>query len=161
MKNTITIIIFLLVSFYSFAQTYSGRAVKVADGDTFTLLLPNNTTIRVRLFGIDCPEKGQDFSSVAKDFTKTYLQNKTVTVQQKDIDRYGRVVAITFAGLEKQSLNEALLRNGLAWHYTHYDKNPNWSALEHEAKMQRKGIWKLPGAIAPWQFRAEKRVAQP
>lgn len=157
MKKLITFSVLLILSVSSFAQSYTGRAVNVSDGDTFTLLLSDNTTIRIRLYGIDCPEKGQDFGNKAKDFTKRYLNEKTIVVEQKDTDRYGRVVGIAICGGCTQSLNEELLKAGFAWHYTHYDQNPKWEALAQAARNARIGLWQQSDAIAPWEFRKAKR----
>jgi hypothetical protein len=51
----------LLFALASFATELSGKVVGVSDGDTFTLLLPNNSTVRIRLHGIDTPEKYQAY----------------------------------------------------------------------------------------------------
>lgn len=78
-----------------FSQTITGKVIRVADGDTVTLLDSTNTQIRVRLYGIDCPENGQDFGNVAKRFTSDLCFSKIVTVDVKDIDRYGRTKEYT------------------------------------------------------------------
>lgn len=159
MKTLITCFIFITCSLVSFGQkSFTGRAVNVSDGDTFTLLLSDNTTIRVRLYGIDCPEKGQDFGNVAKEFAKKCLTEKVITVEQKDVDRYGRVVGIVYYGDNKQPLNEDLLIAGLAWHYAYYDHNPKWAAYAETAKQEGKGLWQQSNAIAPWEFRKAERI---
>jgi micrococcal nuclease len=82
----------VFVTQVSFAQLV-GKVVSVADGDTFTMLI-NNERIRIRLHGIDCPEKGQDFSNAAKDFLSNYVFSKTVSVKEMDVDRYGRTIGM-------------------------------------------------------------------
>lgn len=146
---------FLLFPFCLLAQL-SGKVVKVADGDTFTLLTNDNKQVKVRLHGIDCPEKGQDFGQVAKQYTsdKVYLQ--VVRVQATDTDRYGRTVGIVTLK-DDTVLNEALLTAGLAWHYTKYDKNTLWAAMEQEARNQKAGLWARLDAVAPWQWRRIKK----
>lgn len=69
-------------------QIIKGKIVRVSDGDTITLLNENNRQIRIRLYGIDCPEYGQDFSQVATKFTAEKCFRKTVTIRVMDIDRY-------------------------------------------------------------------------
>jgi micrococcal nuclease len=83
----------------------------VADGDTFTMLI-DQEQVRVRLHGIDCPERGQDFSSVAKEYLSDLVFNKTVRVEKLDTDRYGRTIGLVY--VDSTHVNEALLRAGLA-----------------------------------------------
>lgn len=130
-----------------------GRVVAVADGDTFTMLIEQEQ-VRVRLHGIDCPERGQDFSMAAKEFLSGLIFDRTVRVDKLSVDRYGRTIGIVY--VDSVHVNEALLRAGLAWHYTYYDKNPAWSALEQEAREAKRGIWSLPDPLAPWEYRRWK-----
>lgn len=138
--------------------TITGKVVAVADGDTFTLLVNGNRQQKIRLHGIDCPEKRQDFGQVAKDFTSKEVFGKTITVKPTDTDRYGRTIAIVLLP-DQISLNELLLKNGLAWHYTQYDKNPQWKKLEQIARKNKVGLWQQPNAVAPWTFRYTQRNA--
>lgn len=89
----IHLIAFLLLPTMLQAQL-SGKVVKVADGDTFTLLTEDNKQVKVRLHGIDCPEKGQDFGQVAKQYTADKVYMQVVRVKATDTDRYGRTVGI-------------------------------------------------------------------
>jgi len=133
----------------------TGTVVSVADGDTFTLLTADHEQIRVRLHGIDCPEKKQDFGTKAKDFLAGLVFQKQVTVRETDRDRYGRTIGIVT--VDGVNVNEALLTAGLAWHYTHYDQNPAWALLEDTARRAKRGLWSQGNAIAPWEFRKAKR----
>ncbi|OJV54212.1 MAG: hypothetical protein BGO31_12730 [Bacteroidetes bacterium 43-16] len=148
-------LLFLLSLFYSItihAQTLSGKVVRIADGDSFTLLTTDNKQVRIRLYGIDCPENGQPYSKVAKEFTGKFLSSGKVVVQRKDIDRYQRIVGIVIVA-DSFNLNESLLKAGLAWHYKSFDKNPIWAGYENEAKMKKLGLWQEPNVIAPWDWR--------
>ncbi len=144
----------LTLSFIFFAQSsfaqLIGKVVSIADGDTFTMLV-NNERIRIRLHGIDCPEKNQDFFNVAKEFLSNYVFDKIVTVKEMDTDRYGRTIGMVV--VDSVNVNEKLLEAGLAWHYTQYDKNPAWAKLEREAKNKKLGLWSLPNPIPPWDYR--------
>lgn len=114
---------FLSVFFtFSYAQSIIGKVVRVADGDTVTLLDSTNTQIRIRLYGIDCPENGQDFGNVAKKFTSDLCFSKIITVDVKDIDRYGRTVGVIWVQ-DTINVNLELLKAGLAWHYKYFDKS--------------------------------------
>lgn len=139
---------FLFVS-HSLVAQLTGKVVSIADGDTFTLLV-NKEQIRIRLHGIDCPEKSQDFGNVAKQFLSSLIFGKTVSVKEMDIDRYHRTIGmVTVNG---QNVNEELLRAGLARHYKHYDHNLKWTELENEAKREKKGLWAHSNPIPPWDY---------
>ncbi|RYZ59833.1 MAG: micrococcal nuclease [Chitinophagaceae bacterium] len=129
--------------------------VAISDGDTFRLLTPDKKTVRVRLHGVDAPEKGQDFGTQARQVLSELVFSKEVRIEQKDKDRYGRIVAIVYSnGI---NVNEELLRRGMVWHYKEYDKSPAWAALEQKARQSKTGLWRQPSPTPPWQFRKEKR----
>ncbi|WP_134091334.1 thermonuclease family protein [Olivibacter sp. XZL3] len=126
---------------FLFCQTYIaicqtvlvGKVVRIADGDTITILDRNNKQIRVRFYGIDCPESHQDYGSVARKFTADHCFKKTVEVEVKDVDRYGRTVGMVILS-DGTNLNKELLKAGLAWHYTYFDKSQEFAALEDYAE---------------------------
>ena len=152
----VVLLIFIYAPFVSVAQL-QGKVVAIADGDTFTMLV-DNKQIKIRLHGIDCPEKKQDFGNVAKEYVSGLVFGKVVEVRKMNKDRYGRTVGIaTVNGL---NVNEALLKAGLAWHYKEYDTNPAWAHLEETARKEKKGLWVQPNAIPPWQFRKRKKPAR-
>lgn len=137
-------------------NSISGKVVKVADGDTFTLLDAGNQQVRVRLHGIDAPERGQDFGNVARQKLADLLAGKSVRIEEMDVDRYGRTVAIVYTA-DGVCVNEQLLKEGLAWHYKEYDANEAWAKLEANAKKEKRGLWSQRNAVAPWQWRKDKR----
>jgi micrococcal nuclease len=146
----------LLVTTTSFGQL-SGRVIDLADGDTFTLLTSSKKKVKVRLYGIDCPEGKQDFGHDAKKFLSDLIFNKEISVKEMDIDRYGRTIGIVH--VETVNVNERMLSAGMAWHYKKYDKNKTWDALEVKARKDKKGLWKNSKALAPWVYRQSKRDA--
>jgi micrococcal nuclease len=133
----------------------SGKVVGISDGDTFKLLMEGNQTVRVRLHGVDAPEKGQDYSTQARQALSALIFGKEVHVIQKNKDRYGRIVGVVYA--DGQNANEELLKSGLVWHYKEYDKNEDWAVMEMQAREQKRGLWSQPNPTAPWQWRKEKR----
>ena len=133
------------------SDTSAGKVIRISDGDTFHVLHDDQTTEKIRLYGIDCPERQQPFSQKAKDYLSELVFEKTVHIIKKDTDRYGRAVAIVFAG--KTNVNEALLRAGFAWHYKRHDKNPRWAELEQEAASAKRGLWADPHPTPPWEWR--------
>lgn len=154
MTRIITLLIAALFLIQQGEAQITGKVIGIADGDTFTLLTKDNKQVKIRLHGIDCPEKKQDYGTVAKQFVSDLIFGKVLTVQQTDIDRYGRIIAIV--PINGTTLNEMLLRNGLAWHYCKYDKNDYWHTLQDSAKMAKAGAWVKPDIIEPWIFRKLK-----
>ena len=118
-------------------------------------MLKDKEQVRIRLFGIDCPERGQDFGARAKQLTSDLSFGKIVDVTEVDIDRYKRVVAIiTFP--DGKILNEALVAASMAWVYQRYcnrEECSRWLELEEEARKQKIGIWSMPNPMPPWEFR--------
>lgn len=143
---TIGIIIFLFNSAYAF----SGPCVGVSDGDTITIL-QGTKQVKVRLYGIDCPEKNQPYGKSAKIFTSSLVYGKYVSLDIKDTDRYGRTVAIVYQ--DKTCINEELLKNGFAWVYTQYYKGETWQKLEAEAREAQIGLWRDDSPTPPWEWR--------
>lgn len=131
-----------------------GQAVFVADGDTFDLRA-HGRTLRVRLFGIDAPEKTQPFSNRSRQFLDDLVRDKTVRLKQKAVDEYGRIVGVAWVG--NTNVNEAMVREGLAWHYRHYDSSAALTDAEARAKSARKGLWADGEPVPPWEFRRDHR----
>lgn len=158
-NKVIKIILLHLVPIICISQTLKGKVVRIADGDTITILDSNKTQIRVRLYGIDCPENGQDFANAAKKYTSELCFAKTVTIDVKDKDQYGRIVGVVWTE-DSLNVNIALLREGLAWHYKHFDHSEEFAQAEYSAKIEKRGLWKQPNAIPPWEFRRENKLWQ-
>src|SRR5690348_6231606 len=114
--------LFLFVSLLCFAscttktgdsKTIYGKVVSITDGDTFTLLIEENKQIKIRLHGIDCPERKQDFGQAAKQKLSDMIFKKAVYAVEMDIDRYGRTVAVVYDE-QNNCINTAMLKAGLA-----------------------------------------------
>ena len=136
------------------AETYKGKVVRVADGDTITVLRDKRPQ-KIRLHGIDTPEKAQAFGQQAKKFTTALVAGKVVRVKVMATDRYGRTVGVVHLGAK--CLNEALLRAGLAWHYKQYSKSKRYAALEVEARRKKRGLWAHKDPTPPWLWRRQNR----
>ena len=149
------LLILLSPPFHAFA--WQGKVVSVADGDTITVL-NGKAQIRVRLYGIDTPEKKQPFGNAAKKFTLAMVAGKSVEVEDMDIDKYGRTVGLVSLG--STSLNEELIKNGYAWVYRKYCRHSmcsDWYLLEEEAREGKVGLWRDGNPVAPWDWRRGKR----
>lgn len=133
-----------------------GKVIAIKDGDSIVVLNDSNLRLEVRLAHIDCPERGQPFGKAARQFTSDFCFGKEVTLFQTDIDRYDRLVCeIEVAG---ESLNLALVQNGLAWHHIWYSDDRDFSRAEQKAKRAKKGLWTDPDPIPPWEWRKMKRA---
>lgn len=131
---------------------FQGKCVGVADGDTISVMHDGREE-KIRLFGIDCPEGGQAYGSKAKECTSALVFGKTVGVEVKDRDQYGRTVAVVY-GPDGNSVNYAIVAAGFAWWYRHYAPGDRtFERLEAEAKANKRGLWADPNAIPPWDYR--------
>jgi endonuclease YncB( thermonuclease family) len=138
------------------AADFAGKVVGVSDGDTLTVLR-DQTQVRIRLYGVDCPETGQDFGSRAKQFSSELAFGKVVTVVPRDRDRYGRLVADVVLP-DGRVLNDELVKAGLAWWYRQYARNiGTLSQLEAEAREAKRGLWSQSNPVPPWEWRRTKR----
>lgn len=162
--SRIAILGLLLVSFIATAETYTGRVVAVADGDTVTVLDSTNTQHKVRLAGIDAPEKKQPYGQVSKQYLASLVFDKTVTIETTKRDRYQREVGKVIVNGRDANLKQ--LESGLAWHYKKYaDEQPvadrqSYAAAEVSAQQRRQGLWQDANPVPPWDFRHQKKGHQ-
>jgi len=110
LKAIIPLLLVLLFTDPCFA--FQGKCVGIADSDTITVLSENKTQHKIRLYGIDCPEKAQDFGQKTKQFTADMVFSKVVEVEAIDKDHYGRTVGLV--RVDGKSLNEELVKAGYA-----------------------------------------------
>jgi endonuclease YncB( thermonuclease family) len=129
----------------------SGKCVGIPDGDTITVLQDGKEQIRIRLCGINCPEKGLAFATKAKQFTSGLVFGKIIEIKHTDTDWYGRTVAWVYVG--SRCVNEELLKAGLAWHYKRYSKDRNLAAFEKKARQRKIGLWRDPHHVPLWVWR--------
>ena len=125
------------------------------DGDTIEVMHLGEAE-RIRLNGIDCPEKAQAFGQRAKQFTSDLAFGKVVTVKVMGHDRYGRTVG-EVALPDGRNLNRELVKVGLAWWYQRYSNDATLGQLESEARATKRGLWSDPQPIPPWKFRSGGR----
>ena len=153
----ISLFCILFVSLPTLCLAWTGEVVHIADGDTITVQRGADK-VKVRLYGIDTPESSQWYGQNAKTFTSSQVMGKTVEVQEIDVDRYDRVVGLVSVG--DLVLNRHLVAYGYAWVYHRYCKKPfcsEWSEVEAEARREKRGLWKNPSVIPPWEYRHSKR----
>lgn len=129
----------------SFADQLVGKVVKVTDGDTVNILTSDNETHKIRLSGIDAPEKKQAFGNRSKQGLAELIDGKIVNVEYNKLDRYQRVIGkIIFNG---QDVNLRQIKLGLAWHYKKYEKEQDvedrsiYANVEYHAQRDKSGLW--------------------
>lgn len=132
-----------------------GSVVKVIDGDTYDLLV-NGEQIRVRMEGIDAPERGMDYYRVAKNYLGALCDGQQVRLVIKEKDQYGRFIAKGYLP-DGRELCEEMVKAGLAWHFKKYSDDPVLADAESAARAAGIGIWSLSDPLAPWEYRANRR----
>lgn len=145
------------------AETTTGRVVGVADGDTVTVLDAANLQHKIRLAGIDAPEKKQAFGQRSKESLSDMVFGRTVVVEWDKQDRYGRTVGKIL--VNGRDVNLEQVKTGMAWWYEKYRKEQSaadqrtYAQAEQEARAQRVGLWRDSDPVPPWDWRRAKRSA--
>jgi endonuclease YncB( thermonuclease family) len=145
----------------AYADILSGRVVGVADGDTVTILDSTNTQHKIRLGGIDAPEKHQAFGNVSKKSLSDMVYGQLVTVDWHKEDRYGRKVGKVLTNDIDVNLEQ--IKRGLAWYYKKYKGEMvqtdriNYVQAQQEAETNQRGLWLDANPIPPWDFRKQKK----
>ncbi len=141
-------------------RTVEGTVAKVSDGDTLQLITPEQTKLKVRLYGIDAPETpkpkkpGQPFGNQSWQALKQKVQGRQVRLDILDIDRYRRMVSIVWIG--NRNINLEMIKEGYAEAYREYLKPPfrsSFLSAEKEAQRGKRGVWSLPEYERPQDFR--------
>ena len=154
----------LLLPLAALAATLEGRVVKVADGDTITVLA-SNVQHKVRLSGIDAPEKRQAFGEASRRHLASLVAGKDVKVEWTKKDRYGRILGTVWASVPADGtratpcvdVNLRMIQDGFAWHYSHFDNTQSYADAEAAARTAKRGLWKDHSPIPPHEFRKAKR----
>ncbi len=168
-KFLFALVLVLLLPFAALA--WPGTVVDVHDGDTITVQRENGTKEKIRLFGVDCPELGwvgrwetQPYARVAANFAKALFKKASrvdVAIWEMG-ESYGRIVGGVVKLDDGRTVQEELVRAGLAWVDPRYCKTSikeckNWFTLQKEASEARRGLWRdLDGKrkpVAPWKWR--------
>jgi endonuclease YncB( thermonuclease family) len=142
------------------AHELGGRVVAVQDGDTVTILDGAKVQHRVRIAGIDAPEKSQAFGEVAKQSLARLVHGRHVEARCPKRDRYGREVCSVFLGGHDIGLEQ--VRGGYAWWYREYAREQTaedrraYESAEAEARQARRGLWHDPAPQAPSAFRRQQ-----
>ncbi|MEF8723164.1 MAG: thermonuclease family protein [Candidatus Accumulibacter delftensis] len=160
----------LLASAVAGAETLTGTVVGVADGDTVTVLDANHQQHKIRLSGIDAPEKAQPFGQRSKQSMSALVFGKQVDVQWNKRDRYRRIIGkVMVQPSDCQTCPTTLdaglaqITTGLAWWYEKYAKDQSagdagrYAFAEQEARDKRAGLWTDANPTPPWDWRKGQR----
>jgi endonuclease YncB( thermonuclease family) len=151
----------LLFTAPSGADTLQGRVVAVTDGDTVKVLDASNTQWKIRLMGIDAPEKKQAFGIRSKSNLSDLVFGKTVTVEYSKKDKYGRTVGKILVNGVDANLEQ--IKAGMAWHYKKYAKEQPMADREtyaqavEQARARQRGLWSEAEPVPPWDWRKAKK----
>lgn len=141
----------------AYADILTGKVVRVADGDTVTVLDSSNTPHKIRLMGIDAPERKQAYGQRSKQSLSEMVAGKTVSVDWNKRDRYKRIVGKIL--LDGRDVNLEQVKRGMAWHYKAYEREQDvedrsaYAQAEYGAQRGKVGLWADARALAPWEFR--------
>lgn len=151
----IALVLFMVIHVQ--ADTLLGKVINVADGDTITVLDDTHTQHKIRLSGIDAPEKKQAFGNVSKQSLADMVAGQSVAVEWVKVDKYRRKVGkVLLDGLD---CNLVQVKRGLAWHYKAYEREQPvidrlaYADADIEAKAARRGLWADAEPVPPWEFR--------
>ena len=146
----------------TFSDLLMGRIVGISDGDTVTLLDANHWRYKIRLTGIDAPEKKMSFGQRSKEHLSDLIFGKDVQVETEKLDRFGRTLGKIL--LNRNDINLAMINAGLAWHYKKYQSDQSrsdrmlYAHAEDQARQQRTGLWRDPRPTPPWEWRKGGRI---
>ncbi|MEO6976284.1 MAG: thermonuclease family protein [Gallionella sp.] len=147
-------------------QEFSARVIAVLDGDTVLILYRAGTPpassvqgrhagglVKIRLAEIDAPEKAQAFGTASRNSLVEMVLHRQIWVHTVALDKYGRTVAqLKVNGL---SVNEEMVRRGMAWEYSHYHSDRRYIALQTEARQAGRGLWAQHDPTPPWEWRLQ------
>jgi len=148
-----------LYSAAAYADTLTGKVIHIADGDTVTIIA-NNSQHRIRLLGIDAPEKTQAYGKQSRVALNRAINGKYVTVEWNKRDDYGRIIGkVVYNGID---INLQQIQKGMAWHYTYFEREQEpedrsrYAQAEYQAQRDKLGLWQDAKPTPPWQYRRSR-----
>lgn len=145
---------------FATTQVLDGYVVAVLDGDTIDIVQAGQKT-RIRIRGIDAPEKTQAFGNGARHYLASMVLNRQVRVLSDETDRYGRTLGVVY--IDGRDVGAQMIAAGFAWHFKRYEasqplsERAAYAAAELKARTAETGLWSDPAPVAPWNFRKAKR----
>lgn len=161
MRHVLLLLVLSLDAAISSAEDFTGIVTRVLDGDTVEIQTESNE-IKIRLSGIDAPERDQPYGRRSKESLEEQILGKRVTVSYTKSDRYGRVLGKIILG--SRDVNLTQVQQGMAWWYEYYKRDQStrdiaaYSAAELKARRQKVGLWSEEKPINPYDWRSGKRA---
>ncbi len=155
--RVIVLCLLVFVSIATFADTLTGKVVKITDGDTLYVLDANYEQHKIRLAGIDAPERKQAYRLASRKHLASLVAGKQVTVGYQKRDRYGRIVGKVLLDGIDACLEQ--VKAGFTWHYKKYqhEQSPEdqrlYAEAENKTRDERLGLWRENHPIPPWEHR--------
>ena len=159
-QRLLILVLGLLLCCVAAADEITGRVVGITDGDTLTILDSGRTQHKIRLNGIDAPEKQQPYGSASKQHLSDLAYGKEARAACYKRDRYGREVCSVF--VDGKDVGLAQLDAGLAWWYRKYAheqlprERTEYESAEDRAAADRTGLWQDKNAVPPWEWRHKR-----
>lgn len=155
MKNILFIFLYFFCLQIADAKLLTCKVVAVSDGDTFTCLTKEKNRYKVRLEGIDAPEKSQPFGTKSKEKLSDLIFKKDVQIKYENFDKFGRVLGHIYSDMK--CINLVMVQSGHAWVFKKFNKDPHLVEAESIAKEKGIGIWSEKDPIYPSDYRKLKR----
>lgn len=156
--RSLILVVLLLVSGSIQGAEFIAKVIAVLDGDT-VLIRRNNALVKIRLAGIDAPEKSQLFGETSRRSLSGMVLGKQAKINSQATDQYGRLIAhLSVADLD---VNAEQIRRGLAWEYSRYHADKALLALQEEARQAPRGLWASSNPVPPWEWRKLHPVTPP
>lgn len=133
------------------AETFTTKVIAVLDGDTVLVAQSGKRPTKIRLAGIDAPEKAQAFGAKSRQALVELVLNREVRVETVATDKFGRRVAQLIR--DGSNVNQQQVRSGMAWEYSYFHRDREYAALQREAQQAQLGLWSQPNPIPPWEWR--------
>lgn len=148
--------VYMFLLFISILFADQIKIIKIYDGDTITALTSQKEKIKIRLYGIDAPELKQPFGKASKRHLIDLISNKSLNINEKGKDKYGRTLAVLYNG--DQDINAQMVIDGYAWAYDKFSKD--YVAFQQNAQLLQKGLWIDKDVVRPSDFRKLKKSSR-
>lgn len=146
----LVLVVLLLAGGAVHGAEFVAKVIAVLDGDT-VLVRRNGSTVKIRLAGIDAPEKTQTFGETSRRSLSGMVLGKQVKISSQATDQYGRMIA--HLSVADMDVNAEQIRRGLAWEYSRFHADKVLLALQDEARRAPRGLWALSNPVPPWEWR--------
>ena len=151
----ISLLFLLTLPLYGQAETLTGKVVKIADGDTLSILDAGQKVHKVRLVGIDAPEHDQPFGDKSSENLTKLVAGQQVEVLWTKRDRYHRILGKVIE--DGRDINLAQIKAGMAWVYPKYARDRQLFEAQRAAQTAKVGLWADTAPIPPWDWRAQRQ----